>query len=447
MVAAQQSFMIADEALFLAESLSYSSPAKHHDDLLKMLSIATRGHHVAQLAYEKFKDIRSKISQVLEKAEYEHDAAKPVDNGGGDEERHGMTELELQIGILLLEDISDCVTTYISRWSMMEMSGKAQVIRTETLVLGYHSLRENAVITKWKDMRREYLEYTHKTRIRYDIHSRLFDNADPSKLTGTLKPMRHLTSNTEPEGLTIRRYIRQALKSGKKVLLVFVPSEGLKLELLALSTQLAFETILPWCNHGSEHAQRISDQMKLYAQAIDLSICSAQDIFTLAEDALTLATFVTKNAPKHEVQEYLQGMLTIAQDGQQRCHSALDRFTGLIEDVQGSYQDKSSKKPNTGVMVTNTLSELEKCIPILEAFVENVSCFSDWWQKTAMSLNSQNASAEAIIACYSSLRKKQITSKWAELKTSFARYADKIRLIQDQYPTLFEESRKLKLRT
>ncbi|KAF8153832.1 hypothetical protein B0H34DRAFT_68113 [Crassisporium funariophilum] len=127
------------------------------------------------------------------------------------------------------------------------------------------------------------------------------------------------------------QFLRAALRISRQVKLVFVPSEGLEIELLGLATEKAFEVIFPWCESASgrlQGAQIISDRMMVYVRAIDLSVSAAQDVFTIAEDALFLAEMITKKTPEEKVQEYLRGMLktaSIGRKGRWICSRVFDR--------------------------------------------------------------------------------------------------------------------------
>ncbi|KAF8153808.1 hypothetical protein B0H34DRAFT_719215 [Crassisporium funariophilum] len=178
-VAAQQGFMIADEAISFAELLPHSSPKDHHEYLLGMLAIADRGQQSAKLTVEKFRDVRTTVLKLLQDAAEEQSGTAFKAQGGNTLDNEQLTKLEE--GISVLEKFSTCISSYISWWNLMALSGKTQFDRTEHVVFHYDCLREKTIISKWRDLRRDYVTYTNKIRALQDSNPSLFSVSKPSK--------------------------------------------------------------------------------------------------------------------------------------------------------------------------------------------------------------------------------------------------------------------------
>ncbi|KAF8160640.1 hypothetical protein B0H34DRAFT_344990 [Crassisporium funariophilum] len=242
-------------------------------------------------------------------------------------------------------------------------------------------------------------------------------------------------------------------KTTIKTLPLAHPQSPSDLDKLAESTQSAFKLLVPWCrgkNLPSALAP-ISRQAILYVQAIDFSIVASQQGFTIAEDALSLSTILKESGPvvdantEVDLQEYLRGMLDLATKGHNMAIEAMEKFRGVsqtmrellrIANAEQNADNSSDKKANL-----KTLSDLKKGIKVLERFATHISLYVTWWNKMEMSHHAQKARAEHLTIDYNSLRNKVVIKKWGELREAYANYTDKIRALQDNYPTMFLESR------
>ncbi|KAF8890811.1 hypothetical protein CPB84DRAFT_1390512 [Gymnopilus junonius] len=184
--------------------------------------------------------------------------------------------------------------------------------------------------------------------------------------------------------------------------------------------------------------------MIVYVRAIDLSIGSAKCIFNLAEEALGLFGGLSKKTSPDEVTDYISGMLAIATKGLEESRRSLDLFKNVRKAVTKLLKDTNQLCEEEKTAIQERIFELERTKDVLELFLNNIELYVGWWTRMNMTLNCQENSSRQLIKFYCSTRKEQIMTQWADLRTSFAQYADKTRRLQDTFPGLFERSRQLR---
>ncbi|KAF8153789.1 hypothetical protein B0H34DRAFT_676702 [Crassisporium funariophilum] len=256
-------------------------------------------------------------------------------------------------------------------------------------------------------------------------------------LTGVARNLAALEATSAPKKLPLAR-----------------PEAARDLDKLAESTESAFKLLLPWCRakNLSPDLAPISRQAILYVQAIDFSIVASQHGFTIAEEAIGLADAIKESNLDGDVdteverQKYLQGMLNLAAEGHKLALGAMEKFRnvretmfGLIKVAKAGHkaEDLPDKKAHVKI-----LSDLKKGISVLERFATHISEYCAWWNAMEMAQQSQKDMTQRLAIDYNSLRDKIVIKKWKELREAYVNYTDKIRALQDSYPTLFLESRR-----
>ncbi|KAF8870065.1 hypothetical protein CPB84DRAFT_1754670 [Gymnopilus junonius] len=210
-----------------------------------------------------------------------------------------------------------------------------------------------------------------------------------------------------------------------------IPPEGLNLQGLTDSTELAFHLIATWCTHhvqspsSSAVLSKLSSEMIVYVRAIDLSIASAKCIFNLAEEALGLFGGLSKKTSPDEVTDYISGMLAIATKGLEESRRSLDLFKNVRKAVINLIKDTNHLCDEEKTAIQERIFELERTKDVLEHFLNNIELYVRWWTRMNMTLNCQENSSKQLIKFYCSTRKEQIMTQWADLRTSFVQYADK----------------------
>ncbi|KDR78018.1 hypothetical protein GALMADRAFT_138176 [Galerina marginata CBS 339.88] len=152
-MAAQHGFNIAEEVLNFASFIDEGTEVDRQEYLIGMLDIARRGEQNAVRSHNSFRDVRVKVFKLIQDATEE-------------QTRLGkMSELDdLKEGILVLENFSRCLSFYTSWWNLMKMTHTSNNARLGTVVVKYNSLRCRDVVDKWRDVRRQYVDYTDKIK-------------------------------------------------------------------------------------------------------------------------------------------------------------------------------------------------------------------------------------------------------------------------------------------
>ncbi|KAF8153757.1 hypothetical protein B0H34DRAFT_719035 [Crassisporium funariophilum] len=229
------------------------------------------------------------------------------------------------------------------------------------------------------------------------------------------------------------------------------PRNTIDLDALADSTELAFRLLVPWCqeNYKVPALILIAQQAVRYIQAIDFSIVASQQGFNIAEEALSFSeTLAQKKITRRgknveaERQVYLRGMVDLAVKGHKTAEEAMEQF----RDVRGTLLtliDKarighSARRDDKSLKL---LSKLESSISVLERFADHISLYVGWWNKMEMLQNAQESRTKGLLIDYNSLHDRAVIRKWEELKQKYVQYTNKVRALQDRYPTFFIESR------
>ncbi|KDR78066.1 hypothetical protein GALMADRAFT_1299497 [Galerina marginata CBS 339.88] len=150
-ISAQHGFTIAEEVLSFTSFMDEGTEVERQEYLIGMLDIARRGEHNAVRSHNSFRDVRIKVYKLIQ------DAAEEQTRLGK------MSELDdLKEGVLVLESFSRCLSFYTSWWSVMKMTHTGNADRLARVVFKYDSLRYRDVIDKWRDVRRQYVDYINK---------------------------------------------------------------------------------------------------------------------------------------------------------------------------------------------------------------------------------------------------------------------------------------------
>jgi len=70
----------------------------------------------------------------------------------------------------------------------------------------------------------------------------------------------------------------------------------------------------------------IAEQMSKYGEAINLSIASAQTVYTIAEDAKAFIQRLEKSTTPEEIRQFLTGLANLAQEGLATTEKTLAAF-------------------------------------------------------------------------------------------------------------------------
>ncbi|KAF8153756.1 hypothetical protein B0H34DRAFT_65591 [Crassisporium funariophilum] len=155
--ASQAGFNLAEEALGFAASLCADEANSTR---------TAESHKLADDAMTRFRNVREKMTELIDKAK----TAKPTKQD--EKSLRILSELESKISVL--ECFSGHISLYADWWSGMEMAHVSQKSRTEQQAIDYSSMRETAVIMKWKELQKSYEGYTDKIRVLQDTHGTLF---------------------------------------------------------------------------------------------------------------------------------------------------------------------------------------------------------------------------------------------------------------------------------
>ncbi|KAF4618305.1 hypothetical protein D9613_011547 [Agrocybe pediades] len=233
---------------------------------------------------------------------------------------------------------------------------------------------------------------------------------------------------------------------------------------LAESTEEALSILRPWCtvtkHYKSKALVSIQIQALSYVEAIDFSITAAQDGYTIADEVLDFAEDISvgKNTPEKELQEYLQGMLQLAQRGEENAKLAWTRFREVRNTVERvrliplwvseynwnlnwsstqlvreAKEERIQENKKLFAFLRGRLGHLEENIAVLERFSKAISLYMAWWNELNMTHGAITSRTTKIN--YSSLRNEAVVKSWRTLKTAYVDYTNKIKAIQDVDPT------------
>ncbi|KAF9553105.1 hypothetical protein CPC08DRAFT_714064 [Agrocybe pediades] len=212
---------------------------------------------------------------------------------------------------------------------------------------------------------------------------------------------------------------------------------------LAKSTEQALSILRPWCtvtkHYKSKALVSIQIQALSYVEAIDFSITAAQDGYTIADEVLDFAEDISvgKNTPEKELQEYLQGMLQLAQRGEENAKLAWTRFREVRHTVERlvreAKEERIQENKKLFAFLRGRLGHLEENIAVLERFSKAISLYMAWWNELNMTHGAITSRTTKIN--YSSLRNEAVVKSWRTLKTAYVDYTNKIKAIQDVDPT------------
>ncbi|KAH9476530.1 hypothetical protein JR316_0010442 [Psilocybe cubensis] len=170
--AAQKGYTFCDEVIAFAASLGSSNDADRQEYLRGMVDLAHQAEGNAERAKAEFRNVRIVVGQLVQ------DAKKNINLNQYETASSNETRLkEFEDGVSLLERFSACISSYISWWNTIYMSHKSQVTRQTHVATNYNKIRNNDVLTKWKELRQEYVFYTDRIQHIQDTNSDFRKNA------------------------------------------------------------------------------------------------------------------------------------------------------------------------------------------------------------------------------------------------------------------------------
>ncbi|KAF8161633.1 hypothetical protein B0H34DRAFT_387823 [Crassisporium funariophilum] len=229
------------------------------------------------------------------------------------------------------------------------------------------------------------------------------------------------------------------------------PENPLYLEELAKSTELALVILVPWCRttQTPRALAPLSEQASKYILAIKASIEAANQAFSIATDAVNIATTLKNPDNESQVLEddrqmYLNGMLAMAVKGHKTAVDCKQQFRNVRIDMSKLIDEAEASSTSTNMFglrkSDKKLTLLKEGISVLESFSKSISDYVTWWGWMELSQNALQRSGEQMFINYSSLRNKQAVQQWEALRNAYADYKDKIEGIQDKHGELFADN-------
>ncbi|KAF8153788.1 hypothetical protein B0H34DRAFT_66608 [Crassisporium funariophilum] len=167
---AQKGFNLAEEAISFSEILEDprddTSEIDRQKYLQGLVALAVEGRKMAEEALNKFRAARETMNKLVTDAR----AASKDEGHEGVVVRLETLEKKLNI----LDRFSAHISQYATWWNSMEMSHNSQETRTRQLEIDYSSLRQRAVILKWKELKGGYVGYNNKIRTLQNEYPQLF---------------------------------------------------------------------------------------------------------------------------------------------------------------------------------------------------------------------------------------------------------------------------------
>ncbi|KAF8153795.1 hypothetical protein B0H34DRAFT_809463 [Crassisporium funariophilum] len=180
-VAAQQGYNVAEDAVTLCKSIRAQTSQQELDAYAKsMVELAKNGHSKAKEALDQFRTVRKDILALVSKAERVDDSDTgsfkiyPVLSKQNQYFLYSGQLQQLEEGIPVLEALEKNISDYITWWNWMECTTNGQVKRTKPLEVNYGSLRDQAVMKKWKELRKSFVLYSTKINRLQDKYPKMF---------------------------------------------------------------------------------------------------------------------------------------------------------------------------------------------------------------------------------------------------------------------------------